>query len=563
MTAPARKTRPATAKTKGAAEESPSNQLLELEYSLADLPSAQHRAGLAGLVMMVRWLDRAPGAKKGTCSFTRLDEAGATLAVDREGLRRLFDETYAADKEEVPKKQLWKNKDKQVVPPIRTEEIEVPDGKGKGKVKKEKVYYYEIVVPKAGLLVDREPPTTDGKTAWVKLWRDMLWETLRGVPATRVPFQERAEKSTSADWETAFAELAGASERSVDLPSTYYIGAQATTAEDVPFKDRVRQRFLLHFWPYAAQIYVPQVMNASDGNSEFFGYAIAVPDVAELETFCEELPRVLAGRGTGMRAYRPLEALIDHPAESALDLARRLRERISAAEGERHTSDLVLGVEVFHLKKEGNSVRVLSVTRVEPERQMVDAYIKLKGMGLWDLGFRRQRLLNLLDGRRWYAGFDRLIATSAQDKLTIGSQAFCHDARVSFQIEKQQNEASMSEGEAQPGEAVTLEGMLYTLMQSYVLQRLKSKFDLEWEKVKDKPRDREEFNEKKRKIAKDAFLSVRSRTADADFVAYFAGTLCSVRQSLPKERFALLTGELRNDPQRVRTLTLLALSAVS
>jgi CRISPR-associated protein Cmx8 len=563
MTAPAKKTRPATAKTKGAVEKSPSSELLELEYSLAELPSAQHRAGLAGLVMMVRWLERAPGAKTGTCSFTRLDEAGATLTVDREGLRRLFDETYAADKEEVPKKQLWKNKDKEIVPPIRTEEIEVPDGKGKGKVKKEKVYYYEVVVPKAGLLVDREPPTTDGKTAWVKLWRDMLWETLRGVPATRAPFEERAEKSSSADWETAFVELGGNSERSVDLPSTYYIGAQATTAEDVPFKDRVRQRFLLHFWPYAAQIYVPRVMNASDGKSEFVGYAIAVPDVAELETFCEELPRALAGRGTGMLAYRPLEALIDHPAESALDLACRLRERISAAEGARRTTDLVLGFEVFHLKKEGNSVRVLSVARVEPEDQMVDEYLKLKRMGLWDLGFRRQRLLNLLDGRRWYEGFDRLIATSAQDKLTIGSPAFCHDARISFQIEKQQKEASMSEGESQPDEAVTLESVLYALMWSYAIQKTETRLKTKWEEVKDKPREREEFNEKRRKIAKDAFLSVRSRTADADFVAYFAGTLCSVHQSLSKERYALISDALRKKAPEVRTLTLLALSAVS
>jgi len=40
--------------------EEPASELLELDYSLAELPSAQHRAGLAGLVMMVRWLERAP-----------------------------------------------------------------------------------------------------------------------------------------------------------------------------------------------------------------------------------------------------------------------------------------------------------------------------------------------------------------------------------------------------------------------------------------------------------------------------------------------------------------------
>lgn len=33
---------------------------LELTYQLAELPSAQHRAGLAGLVLMVQYLHRQP-----------------------------------------------------------------------------------------------------------------------------------------------------------------------------------------------------------------------------------------------------------------------------------------------------------------------------------------------------------------------------------------------------------------------------------------------------------------------------------------------------------------------
>jgi len=67
-----------------------------------------------------------------------------TLTLDRNGLRRLFDETYAADKEEVPKRQLWKNKDKENRPAR-------PHGGGRGRrrqgqVKKEKLSFYEVVV---------------------------------------------------------------------------------------------------------------------------------------------------------------------------------------------------------------------------------------------------------------------------------------------------------------------------------------------------------------------------------------------------------------------------------
>ena len=36
---------------------------LELDYNLAELPSSQHRAGLAGLVLMVKWLERDKSRK--------------------------------------------------------------------------------------------------------------------------------------------------------------------------------------------------------------------------------------------------------------------------------------------------------------------------------------------------------------------------------------------------------------------------------------------------------------------------------------------------------------------
>jgi CRISPR-associated protein Cmx8 len=548
----------AKARTKDKGQEQPVPNVLTLDYSLAELPSAQHRAGLAGLVLMVRWLDRLGGAKKGVCTIDRIDERGATFTIDLDGLRRLLDVTYAAAKEEVPKKALWKNKDKEIIQPIRTEERETKDPKGK--VKKEKLYYYEVVIPQAGFLQAHEPTSPDGKAPWLKLWRDMIWETLRGVPATREPFDARAEGRPTKDHLAIWADLTAPANRSVEQPSTYYLGAQATTADNVAFRDRGRYQLLLHFWPYAAQIYVPRLISTVDGSSEFSGYVLTIPDVAALETFCEELPLVLKARTTDMAAYRPKGSVIDLPAEGALDLAQRLREQISTREGDRATSDVVLGFDIFHIRKEGNSVRTLSASRVEPAWTMVDAYVRLRKMELWDPTFRRARLVNLLDEKPWYTGFDRIVETLSQNKLTIGSSAFRHDARLSFELEKKQREDLMNEGEEQ-AKGAALEDVIYALMQSYVLQRLDSKYDLKWETAKDNPKKRDEYNEKKQKIAKDAFLAVRSRTG-ADFVSYFAGTLCSVSQYLPKERFALLTRALHDETERVRTLTLLALSAV-
>ena len=80
----------------------PEIEVLELDYNLAELPSSQHRAGLAGLVLMVQWLKRQ-GTHKGTCEIIRLSERGATLRINQEGLAALFDEVYAASKEEQEK----------------------------------------------------------------------------------------------------------------------------------------------------------------------------------------------------------------------------------------------------------------------------------------------------------------------------------------------------------------------------------------------------------------------------------------------------------------------------
>ena len=105
----------------------------------------------------------------------------------------------------------------------------------------------------------------------------------------------------------------------IELRSTYFIGAQDVNAENVSFKDRARFRFLLHFWPYTAQVYVPAVYN-NEGKTPYVGYALAIPDVTNLELFCEELPQVLRARGVELAGYRPKESVVDQSASVLRDL---------------------------------------------------------------------------------------------------------------------------------------------------------------------------------------------------------------------------------------------------
>src|SRR5438128_1233680 len=158
------------------------NDVLELDYNLAELPSSQHRAGLAGLVLMVRWLERNKN-KKGSCSLARLDEYGATLRIDQAGLRELFDEVYAASKEEQEEPKLRKDKAGNIISPLREGTYQETDPKT-GKAKERKFYAYPVTIPRGAFLVAYDPSARDDDGVWIKLWRNMIWEILRGVPAT-------------------------------------------------------------------------------------------------------------------------------------------------------------------------------------------------------------------------------------------------------------------------------------------------------------------------------------------------------------------------------------------
>src|SRR5262245_51711296 len=74
-------------------------QAVSLRWDLAELPSSQHKAGLAGLTLCVEFLRRNP-ARRGTCEIEAIDPGGLTLRVDRQGMQSLFDDIYAASNEE-------------------------------------------------------------------------------------------------------------------------------------------------------------------------------------------------------------------------------------------------------------------------------------------------------------------------------------------------------------------------------------------------------------------------------------------------------------------------------
>lgn len=534
-----------TEKKPRAPKKAVSDDPIVLTWDLHELPSSQHRAGLVGLMLMVEWNRRHPDAI-GICEVVAQTATSFSLRIDAAGMQSVFDDTYAASLDEVLVQQRYKNKE-----PKRETTVEVTkkNTKGEAVTKTETRYVYDQVVPRGAWLTEVEVPSPEGKTPWTKLWRDFVWSILRGVPATRGPFEARADKSACTDGIDCFAELQKNEDAALDLPSTYSLGAQSRSADFVDVLDRARYRLLLHFWPFVARIYIPTVVD-SDGKSEFVGFAVGVPDVSDLRSFETLLRASLLERAPQLAGFRPRGALIDLPDEAGLDLLRGLRDRVAVTEGsDDRISSLVSGVDVIHCEKEGNNVRVRSISRVIPKLAMIDEYARVRA-NYWSPLFRRTRIANVLRERPWWSGFDRLFMTESW-KRTIDDHAFAHDAREAFQ----HGEVSMTDENKK-----TLEGLVYQAIGTYVFGRLSSKHGLEWKDVGDNAGKKKDYEEKKEKVARDAFLAVRARTG-ADFVAYFTGTLCSVPQHLGEDGYAQIARELLTNPERIRTLTLLALSA--
>ena len=529
--------KPPKARKRKARENADNGKVLKLSWNLHELPSSQHKAGLAGLALCVQFLERKPD-RRGTCSIECIDENGLTLAVDRDGMQRLFDDVYDASLEEQERKaKLKKGKGEQK---LKTEEPESDQST------------YDQVVPR-GALVDDLDSGVEGKKPWLKLWRDFVWRVLRAKPRTRGPYDARAKGNAIADGVKAWEALAQKPADNTELSSACAIGVEAQSAEGVTFLEAEKCRFLLHFWPFAVSIYVPATLDR-DGQRGFSGFAVVVPDVGTLDAFVEEWPAVARGRGSEASGYRPREAIIDVPGEAGLDVFRRCLDVIAQKQGSTRTKDWLVAADVFHLEREGNNVRLRGVARIDPERRMVDEYARVRG-AYWSPVFRRQRIGSLLENKPWWWGFARLCSVTSET-MTIKHDPFRRDCRVALTEVEMNQDVTDSEQ--------TLEHLIYRRIQAYVLGKTERKYELSWSKVQGKPAQEAEYKEKKEKVGREAFLAIRSRTGP-DFVAYFTSTICSVPHFASEEKYLVVARALMDpkEVERVRSLTLLALSAVA
>jgi len=468
---------------------------IRLDYRLEDLPSAQHRAGLAGLVLLVRWLNRPEVLR-----LTEVTAGGATLELGRQGLDLLFEEVYG------------------VLPGA----ADRPDR----------------VVPRAAFVASLEPAGA-ASGPWIQLWRDWLWNIHRGLPKAREPFEARAAGRPARDAALAWRELSQGGLAGGELDTGSLLGAFALNLDRVPVRDTAAHRLLLHCWPCAIMVYLLRRNRAWGGQRDLDGFVVAIPEVLDLEGFCEAYPAALRRRSPERVGPRPREALVDHPAEAALDFARRLESPGRPAR--------VLAVEAHHAKAQGRTVRVQAVARVEAAPGLLEAYGEFRAVGYLDPTFRRASLHSLLEGSPWHGGFGEVFGPAGSARRTILAEPFRRDARMAFRV-------------AVRGQAHGVAPLIREAVTAYVLGEVRSRYRLGPEPAGSPPRVSAEFQDRRRSVATQAFLALRERPGTAG-CAYLKGTLLAGPLAPPQAR--CLLDALVRDPGSVRTLTLLALAAVA
>jgi CRISPR-associated protein Cmx8 len=404
---------------------------ITLTYDPFTLPTSQHRAGLAGLMVLTESMRRRSARFLPT--IKALPDARYCVTLTQRSLTTLFNDLYDVALEERPsdKKQTKKR-------PKRTVRR-----KDKATGKEKISFIYDHLVPKAHFLKAFGMPDI-----WIKLWRDAVWETLRDRDRKRIPYQERKRKKHVGEaaklWKAFQAfDRSRQSGRlhGEDIASSIFIGAQAVNAERIPFRGRVDENLLLHFWPVVMGVYQPETINRK-GERKFQGYVIAIPDVMDFEGFCHDFPAAMDKLRPQAAGYRPRDAVISVPQEGGLEYMHHLLGLAKAkSEGQEIALYDVTGVEVYHLEKRGNNVHMLAAERIAIDQRILEDYEAIRGR-YFDPIYRRQRILNLLRRDPWYSGFAEVFASNRYE-FFVGSKAarFQGDVRKQFAAEFQSTNA--------------------------------------------------------------------------------------------------------------------------
>lgn len=570
-------------------------EAITIRYDLHDLPTAQHKAGLAGLLLQIESMDERRKRGADLPEPPRIEEftrSSAEVTFTEQTTLALFDDLYDAEflEQARPRK--------------------------------------DIVQPMGHFL---RRYTDDGKELWHKLWRDMLFAVPRSQPASLAPFKHmatlRRERGRHVEsvpetrdppsnlrcpvgksvWKGLVATAVSTRRNSanVGISGTLFLGAQALNAEGVSFENSVQNALLLHFWPIAARIYVPEVVkdrHAATGDLPwelvFVGFIIAIPAVADLLEFRRRHLDALCFLDARKHRYYPADAVVALPEEAGSSFISNLAATLTTQP--KATYPAVSGIELYHYQKPENekNSKLLSYTAFVPDRHLQRALEGIRRQ-YQNPVFRQYRATSLLQHQSWFQSFGIPLSELKANvflcpyfgrsghRRSIAAHAtatFAYDCYRRFrQIRttlKQLKELGMCEDDSPD----FVDDAVFRIVERYIhrktLKRMNLPLDADRSRWKTpdstgKLRETAQYQEERTKACEQAFLEFRSRQGDefarrfAEEMAPAGGGLSSSFRAIAKclLRKVAPSGHADGPPLRtrddIRILTLLAISASS
>ena len=349
------------------------DDVIRLEYDLFNLPTTQHRAGLAGLVLQVRAME--PNVAP---VIEHIGPHSLTVVFSRKSMIDLFDVLYDTTTVRFKSDKILKSPDGKPFPYLR-ESVETIKDKKTGKVKEVPKYEYERSdEPRCGLLAHR----VHNDHPLLKLVRDQVKQVIRTSDKSREIYKVHAKMGTSGVGEKLWSLIAkGKTEK---ISGSSRLGVEGTTAEGSLFKEDARLLLLLHFWPVVSLPYVPNSIRIDHKRLDFkiTGIATAVPEVAELDTFCDIFPRLLDDLASDetLAGYRPRSMIIDCPEQAGLDMSSRVCALVAGGVSSSEIGNCLSAVEVWWTEKGKRSVRTHMIRRIDGRPELARQYALIKPM---------------------------------------------------------------------------------------------------------------------------------------------------------------------------------------
>ncbi len=553
-------------------------QSVTIAYDLFDLPTAQHKAGLAGLLLQI---DSMNNRTKQQNDLTKLPPSyewdpqhpstKVRVTFTQENVVSLFDDLYDADI--VP---TWfpQKKPKEHLLDQRIREA------GTSKIKE---YLYDTIRPSLRTL--RQHSAGPSAEALVRLWQDMIWGVPRGVNTNRIPFevvagwdrkrpmdQRRVQKGHCPEAIRVWNAIRQVNCKKVALKGHLWLGAQETTAERLEFLSSEVQSLLLHFWHLATLVFVPQTFKVKQRSGRievkraYDGFALAMPDILDLPDYCDRFRMTIADLATQPcpKYGRPQTHIVELPAQGAMSLIDHERQaalvkQIASGQGFRYS---IAGVDYAHYRTSKNGPKLVGSGRLTVAPDLAERYADVIGSQFKNAYFRRGLLLALLNNVPWFRPFGKLFAELPAPLFVYSDKSperwwFWADARKRLFQESQR-----MPNDPPPEEDVRLANAINGFIRQYLDERLKSEnSDWDYRVFRKNKHTDPNAAEARRKLAERLFLEFRSRNHQA-FASHFSGTFFRVPQFLGRD-FGAIAADLMSRTDDVKTLTLMALSSNS